>query len=561
MTIEQKLEAIRISKFYDTVETIQRLLTTKEELSIFYEKLRDDLVYFAKVVRGDIIKTEVPSHHKKMFTILRDGKPFKAIVCYRSAGKTFAKTTDVLHDICHQLEPVIYMIADTEGQAVKDLIEIKQEIESNEVLAFIYGNLKGKSPWGVTQIECSNGVYVSVRGTGSAIRGTKWKNTRLTKVVMDDFESEQNTDTEPKRERLNNWIDAQVMPAGGEMGTYTVIFYGTIVNEEAMLAKADPKIDPKTGVAANKTSIFHGRYGSFLQVDITEEDPITGKQVPTWPEMRGWDYINFWKKYYEDKKRLWFFYQEYYNIPATLSNPVFNLDMVTEVNAEVKRFDRFTYLEVYDKDDVVHLSTPKKIPVNVFVGVDPSVVASADSDDTVLFTIGLTPSGKFIILDIVAEKIPIAEQATKVLQHMDKWNPTHTTIETYAYQLALYEYVLKGVRAGGKPHVVFPFKESKSKSNKYKDGLIDPVNNGRVSYLSSCPNMDKFKEQARKFSGGITPHDDTLDGFFLSICEDENMGRVLYPPFQTDVDETLKRMRLANDKRTNKKRKRNFMSR
>jgi len=552
MTIDEKLEAIRMATFYETVDKIAELLITEDEIRAFYDKLGNDLNYFIKVVRGDICKGEVPVHHQRMSKFLQGPEMFKAVVCFRSAGKTFSKTSMLLQDICHMKEPVIYLVADTEGQAIKDLIEIKLEIEANEVLRAIYGNLKGKTPWGVTQIECANGVYVGVRGTGSAIRGTKWKNTRLTKVVMDDFESEQNSDNPDKRTRLQDWIDAQVIPAGGELGTYSVIFFGTIVNEEAMLARANPEIDPK--------SLFQGSMGNFIQVDITYEDPLTGKQVPSWPEVRGWDFINHMKDYYEKRKKLWFFYQEYYNVPASLSNPVFKLDMVKPINAEVKRYGRFTWLEVYKTDDLLKLTEPVKIPLNVYVGVDPSVTASADSDDSVLFTIGLTPLGKFIILDIVAEKIPIEDQAMRVLEYMDKWNPTHTTIETYAYQLALYEYVLKGVRHGSKSHVVFPFKENKSKSVKYKDGLIDPINNGRVSYLESCANIDKFKEQARRFSGGVTAHDDTLDGMFLAMSEDEKLGKVIYPPHNIPVDDTLTRMKMALEKKK-RKRKKNFMAR
>jgi len=265
LTIEQKLEKIRVAKFYDTIGAIQKHLTTEDDLAVFWDKLKNDLSYFTKVVRGDICRGEVPSHHRKMFEFLTGPESFKAVVCFRSAGKTFAKTSMLLQDICHTKESVIYMIADTEAQAIKDLVEIRLEIEANEVLRYIYGDLKGKSPWGATQIECANGVYVSVRGTGSAIRGTKWKNTRITKVVMDDFESEQNCDTRAKRERLQDWIDAQVIPAGGELGTYTVVFFGTIVNEQALLARANPQIDEK--------SLFQGKLGSFLQIDITYEDP------------------------------------------------------------------------------------------------------------------------------------------------------------------------------------------------------------------------------------------------------------------------------------------------
>jgi len=555
LTIDQKLEEIRIAKFYDTVDKIALLLQTDEELKAFYDKLGSDLVYFTKVVRGDICKGEVPEHHKNIFRFLKGSETFKALVCFRSAGKTFCKTTMLLQDICHMKEAVIYMISDTEGQAIKDLIEIKQEIEANEVLRYIYGDLKGKAPWGVTQIECANGVYVSVRGTGSAIRGTKWKNTRLTKVVMDDFESEQNCNSQDKRERLQDWIDAQVIPAGGELGTYSVVFFGTIVNEEAMLAKANPKIDEK--------SLFQGNLGAFLQVDITYKND-KDEDIPSWPEVRGWDFINHMKSYYEQRKRLWFFYQEYYNIPATMSNPVFKMEMIPEINASIKRFSKFTWIEVYEETDVLRQGKHIDIPLNVYVGVDPSIVASADSDDTVLFTIGLTPKGKYVILDIVSNKIPIEEQADFVLDHMDKWHPTHTTIETYAYQLVLYEYVLKGIRNGRTPHVVFPFKENKNKSTKYKEGLIEPINNGMVSFVKGCSNIDKFKEQGRKFSGGVTEHDDTLDGMFLAICEDREKGRVLFPPYDVLVSDRLIKLRAIQKKKelkASRKRTKNFMAR
>ena len=239
------------------------------------------------------------------------------------------------------------------------------------------------------------------------------------------------------------------------------------------------------------------------------------------------------------------------------------MDKIESINATVRRFGKFTWLEVYPDNDIAHIQSPILIPVNVYTGIDPSVKAGIDSDDTVFFSVGLTPTGKFIILDIVAEKIPIEEQPIRVVNYLDIWSPTHATIETYAYQLSLLSTVLKQMRESGKSHVVFPFNENKSKTNKYKDGLIEPINNNRFSYVKGCPNIAKFKEQGKRFSGGVTPHDDTLDGAFLAIVEDEKLGKVLFPPYNIPVSETLTRLKVAKEKRTRKSKSKynNFMSR
>jgi len=523
----------------------------------FRAALRGSSYYWSLVCMKHQMKNETPEFHKEAYKAMDDDDiRFKCFVRYRGSAKTAQKTNKILQWVTEVMEPVIVMVSSAVALASNEIIDIRAEIESNDIIKYIYGDLKGLDIWNTKALEFANGVYVVAKGTTSQIRGTKWKGQRPTAVLMDDFEDEKNADTEDKRASLKRWFSAQIMPIG-DVG-FKVLMFGTIVHPDAYLANADPKWNAATRKYDNPNSMFVSPNGYYSRVDIADEHG-----TPTWPNRYDKDWIESERSHHQAENTLAFFYQEYFNIPAQESNPIIDVKLITEMNATYHDQYGVRYLNVYDPDDIARVNIVKKIPVNVFVGVDPTRGAKASSDDFGMAAIAVTNNNNIIILDMFARVIPISEQAETVVEFVTKWNPTHFTIETYGYQLALAVYVDKLFQERGEHnHVMFEFNENKSKKTKYKESLCNPIANGCVARIKECSNYSKFENQAAKFSGGETEKDDMLDALTLCMHEDKPAGKVLWGPGYEDVDAELAKAKLrARNKAAGNKRNNDFMGR
>lgn len=523
------------------IQEMQKILWAE-----FRSELSRDNYYWSCVCMKHNMKNKTPKFHIEAYEALNDrSKRYKCFVRFRGSAKTAQKTNDILYNACEAIEPVMILVSSAAGLAQNDLIEVKAEVESNDVIKYIYGKLTGQKHWNNRFLEMANGVAIMAKGTTSQIRGTKWKGQRPTKIYLDDFEDEKNADTQEKRDGLKKWFSSQISPIGDV--DMQIVLFGTIVHPDAFLANANPE--------NNKDSIFGKSNGFFSRVDIADKDGN-----PIWEDRYNKSWIA--DKYDEHKSNnsLAFYYQEYFNIPAQESNPVIDAKMIHSINARFCETYGVTYLEVFDDDDLFQMNAKNKVPINTFIGVDPTRATNAMSDDFVMTAIGVTPSNNYVILDQFAEIVKIKDQFQRVVDFINIYKPVHTTIETYGYQLGLLETVDQVSIDNGYNYVLFPFAENKSKKAKYKEGLTHPISTGKVGRLAKCPNWNKFEIQAGKFSGGEVEHDDLLDGLFLGMHEDKDAGKILWGPYITDVDLAIQKAKSLIDKKKSKKHK-NFMAR
>lgn len=499
-----------------------------DKLLEFQHMLAHDSSMFARVVMGHIVTT-MPDHHKRMYRLYdattgaNRSLDNVAMVMFRKAAKSTTKTIKTLHDICHAHEPMVLFLSEAEDQSIRDLVSLQDEIESNEMLRTLYGDLKGHRTWSKTESEFANGVYVAAKGWRSKVRGIKWKAQRPTKMWLDDFEGEGNSKTDQARADVRQWIKAQVMPAGGQ--DPALIFLGTIVHPDAYLARS------------KNLSIFKPPRGAFMQIDISSSKD--GKDIPAWPEFYPMDWIWREKKKYEEDGDLSLFYQEYYNIPAEESQPKFNMEAIESISGcSFEKYGPLTFLS----------DGQKKFPINTFIGVDPASTDNARSDRTVIFVLGQFPNGNIVVLDIYADKIDMVQQISKIFEYADRYMPKMMTIETYGYQQSLYDWVHA---EQVKRKTFFPirgFKERIGKSAKFLEGMVPLINNRRVAHLHDCPNIDLFMKEGKHFSGGVRDHDDTLDGMFLAQIN-------AYPPPNYNVDTKIKEYQELNKDKARDKRK------
>lgn len=535
--IDKWLDKIADASPYNKITVLQS--APEEALEAMFKKMEKDTSYFALVCMKHIHQY-IPKHHREAFKAF-DNESYRNIrqVWYRGAGKTTCKRTAIIKRVCFQQRRHIILISETSKQAQKCTRAIKTEFEQNDIIRYIFGELKGKSPWGVEHLCFANGVNVVPYGTRDAIRGANEGGDRIDDGWLDDFEGEKNSDTNDKRDDLLNWLLYVVMPAGVP-GKTTWNLLGTIVDKESILAKQDPFVKDDNGMyTVDATNSWfrpeHKGFSTQFSVSGKIYDGSNDDIDLTWEEWHTLDYIKDEYRKASTMGKLSGFYQEYYNIPATESNPVIDVNQIKMVDARFKTLGKLTYLQYPDG---------KKVACRVYIGVDPAIKTGPDSDDTVIFVLGLLPDKTYVIIDIIAEKIKIENQPMRVYEAMVTYQAYACVIECVQYQLSLYEQVRKIFRERGKSFLIYPIEKRMSKTNAYMqiDGLCHVINTGLLSYLIDC-DMNKFRIQARAYSSGMKrEHDDTLDGLSLALTNN-------YFPPNVNMDELIRKAKEVTSKK------------
>lgn len=487
-------------------------LRNMDESQIFalYTGLKNDKELFAKTVMGHIIK-EVPQYQRDIYKILGSDKKYSCIIAFRGSGKsTIGHTIDTTHDICHQSSPFTIFLSETIDQASADLISVQDELESNDLIRDLYGQLAGDI-WNKESMEARNGCYVMCRGTGSKIRGLKWKNQRPTKIKLDDTESEANTMTEKQRNNYSRWIFSNVLRAGMPGETFFQ-FMGTIVHPQAFLANA------------RNMDMFKGDNGNYLEI------PVEKDGIPAWPKLYPMSYITEERERYKAHGKLPQFLQEMYHIPYSEGKASFNTALIRMLPS--------VYRQDYGVSYLLHDET--KIPINVYMGVDPADSDNESADETVITTIGILPSKtpgrdlmKVVLLDVQSMRLAPSRVVTAICDIADKYRPKIITFEEQGGRAAYIDLLRLEMRKRGTFHAIKPFKTNVSKTNKWLNGLEPYINGGYLNYLPSTQGLDKLISELENYNTESRDHDDAIDALFLAI---ENA----YAPQQYDVDLTIR---------------------
>lgn len=418
-------------------------------------------------------------------------------------NSSISKSIQVTSDLCFAREAFTILLSESIDQASKDLVSVVDEIENNEIIRALFGNLKG-STWNKEEIEASNGCFVQAKGYGSRIRGLKWKNMRITKNILDDYESENNTATEKQRDGVFDWIEAQVLRAGIPLYT-TNQFFGTVVHPEAHLAKIKnlPEFQPPRGF--------------YLEV------PVSKNGVSAWESRFPMKYILEKEEDARAKNKLSLWLQEMYHIPAVIGKPRFNISMISKMEATFHNEVGITYLQT---------AMGTKIPVNVFIGVDPAISVSEKADSSIFFVIGVTPDSEYVVLHVEKAKVKPFDQARIISKLVERFDPVYVTIETQGYQGALPDICREMMSQGSPAFTIREFKSNKSKNNKWLLGLDPYINQGKMMYMSNCAGIQEFFDECTAYNEEVRAHDDTIDGAFLAIHNS-------YSPSGFNVDEVI----------------------
>lgn len=130
--------------------------------------------------------------------------------------------------------PVIVM--DSIDQAYPMLEAIKAELEFNPRLMMDFPEACGQGRvWQAGTIVTRGDAKVQVAGSGKKLRGLRHGPHRPDLCVLDDIENDEQVRNPEQRDKLQSWLTKTVLPLGGAVGKFDVVYVGTILHYDSVL--------------------------------------------------------------------------------------------------------------------------------------------------------------------------------------------------------------------------------------------------------------------------------------------------------------------------------------
>jgi len=132
----------------------------------------------------------------------------------------------------------ILLIADATHQSALTLEAIKTELEANPRLKLDFPEACGTGKvWQEGEVITASGVKLLALGSGRRLRGLRHGPHRPDLIVLDDIENDENVRSPEQRDKLDAWVDQAVLNVGGAGAKCDVLFIGTILHYDSVLAR------------------------------------------------------------------------------------------------------------------------------------------------------------------------------------------------------------------------------------------------------------------------------------------------------------------------------------
>lgn len=428
--------------------------------------LDENIVIFGESALSEHTFNKTPKFHEEIYSLITQDCSYIAL----AAPRGFAKSTTVslvyvLWAALTGKSRFIVIISDTYSQSKLFLETIKRELESNEFIKLMYGKQQTEK-WSEGEIELALGCKILAKGQGMKMRGLKYGNTRPDLVVLDDLENSELVESKDRRDKLERWFNAEVLPSLAQ--NPKVIYVGTILHDDSLLKKV---IDNYTG--------WEKRLYKAIQDDGTS----------LWPERLSIEDLNNIKAQYIEKGQLDLFYSEYMNEP---------------VNDTLREF----------KTDWLKYCREDQVPSNlrIITTCDPAISEKDTADYTAIVTTGIAPDSSIYVLDVVRKRMNPTELINTLFERHYMFDSEIVAIESVAFQ-QVFSHLLKIEMQ--KRQQFMNLKEVKTlvdKNIKIR-GLIPYYQNGKIYHVGDTATA--LESELFVFPKG--KHDDVIDALSMTI--------------------------------------------
>lgn len=214
------------------------LVRYKDDKPLLREILRrlfskqENILLFAWFIFPHHVKLESPDFHKEIIELCTYKNNIGIAAPRGHAKSTLIDLIYLSWLVLHEKLHYIILISDTYSQSVGFVSTLRDELDNNEMIQWLYGDIKGYK-WQEDKFETKAGVMVQARAYGMKIRGLKYKQYRPELLLFDDLENDELVQSIEQREKLKKWMTLAALPALAKGGR--AIMVGTILHGDSLL--------------------------------------------------------------------------------------------------------------------------------------------------------------------------------------------------------------------------------------------------------------------------------------------------------------------------------------
>jgi predicted phage terminase large subunit-like protein len=206
--------------------------------------IRDHKWFFATYFPQYITYGASPVHDN-LFAITEDESTSLAVVmAFRGSAKSTIMTMSypIWAIIGKQQKKFVLIASQTQYQARVHLINIKRELESNELLANDLGPfVEQREEWGTTSLFIPRfNARITAISTEQSVRGIRHGAYRPDLIIADDVEDTNSVKTKDGRNKTFDWYTGEIIPAG-DTNTKRIVV-GNLLHEDSLLMRLKERL-------------------------------------------------------------------------------------------------------------------------------------------------------------------------------------------------------------------------------------------------------------------------------------------------------------------------------
>ena len=455
--------------------------------------------------------------HDSLFDILdNDDIRAAALACPRGFGKTtLTSLIFPLRKALFQECKYILLISSTFKKAVGDLKTLAAELETNEMIRKVFGDMKGMQ-WaeGSGELELSTGIKIEAKGAGNQIRGLKYRQYRPDLIIVDDLEDPEEVRNEDRRKILKEWFFADLMNSI-DLKRTRVVVVGTVLHEDSLISNflAEKEEYEKISLTLGETNSHAGIKELFYTLRLEAFDD---NLVSTWPEYISNAEIKSKFRIYEQRGMLDVLFREYRNLPMSPVGALF----------EKERMQRYS----------PHDSTIRFHEMETVVIYDPSKTVNPTSDPTAIVGVSLdTKRNKIYFRDCVNKRIHPDEAYREACDMADRLGTPNIGYEVTSLNEFITFPFMNYIRTRKRFYNLVELKARGKKEDRIR--ALSPFYKMGSMYHNEDINIRGALE-AQLLSFPRSKHDDVMDAFAY-VVEMYDLGERFFTGHTTEDSKVI----------------------
>lgn len=435
--------AVVLKKEWKQCERILRCWTST--LEFMYEYFSDDMnpENENNLIPEGITIFDAPDFHKELTDYLDEYRhnPTKRIawsVPRGHAKSTYLSNMYPIYNIVYNMRKFIVVLSETHDGSRQFTDYVNNQLKDNEKLREDFGELmsdgRDNKKDNADKFITKNNIMVASGSTQKQLRGMRFMNARPDLIILDDLESEKNTNTPELRQKNLTWYTKTVNPLGDPKRT-GFIYMGTLVNPNGLLP-----------YVMNRADFQSKRYSAIVsppdRVDLWEEYEKIYRDIDNPDRLVEAEDFYFNHKEEMDKgvSVLWDDRMPYYKLiqeKVNVGTRAFNseyLNLPYSDEDAIFRQENFTF---YDDRDLYD-DNGRLIPMDLYGFWDIAITGKGDYN--AIITLGRDRrTGIFYVIDAWAGKVNMHE-ALKIAEQKILEYEHHTFgVETIQAQWSMFQ--------------------------------------------------------------------------------------------------------------------------